>query len=197
MKRFATEFSFAPFCTSKIVDLYYRLTSRSKMERSMSKSEETRERILDAALNIFSSKGYHDTRMDEIVEASDTSKGSIYFYFPNKERLFLALVDQFADLLERRVVEAVEQRGEGHHAGARGAASLSGNLRALPPTGENPAGAGGRLGQRLREEADRGQRPLRRADQEVSGRSRLPSATSPRSIPMSSPMRGWARSTAS
>lgn len=79
----------------------------------MGKSEETRERILDAALNIFSNKGYHDTRMDEIVEASDTSKGSIYFYFPNKERLFLALVDQFADLLERRVVEAVESEEEG------------------------------------------------------------------------------------
>lgn len=79
----------------------------------MGKSEETRERILDAALNIFSNKGYHDTRMDEIVEASDTSKGSIYFYFPNKERLFLALVDQFADLLERRVIEAVESEEEG------------------------------------------------------------------------------------
>jgi AcrR family transcriptional regulator len=79
----------------------------------MGKSEETRERILDAALNIFSNKGYHDTRMDEIVAASDTSKGSIYFYFPNKERLFLALVDQFADLLERRVIEAVESEEEG------------------------------------------------------------------------------------
>lgn len=79
----------------------------------MSKSEETRERILDAALSVFSNKGYHDTRMDEIVEASDTSKGAIYFYFPNKERLFLALVDQFADLLERRVVEAVEREEKG------------------------------------------------------------------------------------
>ncbi len=79
----------------------------------MSKAEDTRDRILDAALDIFSNKGYHDTRMDEIVEASDTSKGSIYFHFPNKERLFLALVDQFADLLERKVVEAVAQEEQG------------------------------------------------------------------------------------
>src|SRR5215216_3098976 len=90
-----------------------RLTSRSMKEVNMAKGEETRERILDAALNIFSNKGYHDTKMDEIVEASDTSKGSIYFYFPNKERLFLALVDQFADLLERRVIEAVEREEQG------------------------------------------------------------------------------------
>ena len=67
----------------------------------------TRERIMDAALTIFSRKGYHETRIDEIVEAAATSKGSIYFHFPNKEKLFLALVDQFADLLERRVTEAI------------------------------------------------------------------------------------------
>lgn len=69
--------------------------------------ESTRTRILDAALNIFSRKGYYDTRLDEIVDESHTSKGSIYFHFPNKERLFLALVDQFADLLERRVQDAI------------------------------------------------------------------------------------------
>ena len=79
----------------------------------MNDPRDTRDRILDAALNIFANKGYHDTRMDEIVEASSTSKGSIYFHFPNKERLFLALVDQFADLIDRRVREAVEQEAEG------------------------------------------------------------------------------------
>src|SRR5512135_2071832 len=73
----------------------------------------TRSRILDAALDMFSSKGYHDTRIDEIAEQSGTSKGSIYFHFPNKERLFLALVDQFADLLERRVNEAILHEDEG------------------------------------------------------------------------------------
>jgi TetR/AcrR family transcriptional regulator, fatty acid metabolism regulator protein len=73
----------------------------------------TKNRILDAALNIFSNKGYHDTRLDEIVTESGTSKGSIYFHFPNKERLFLALVDQFADLLERRVTEAIAEEAAG------------------------------------------------------------------------------------
>lgn len=73
----------------------------------------TRERILDAALNVFSAKGYYDTRVDEIVEEARTSKGSIYFHFPNKEQLFLALVDQFANLLERRVTEAITRQAEG------------------------------------------------------------------------------------
>lgn len=76
-------------------------------------SRNTRERILDAALDVFAIKGYHDTRMDEIVNESKTSKGSIYFHFPNKEQLFLALVDQFADLLEKRVITAIEDEEKG------------------------------------------------------------------------------------
>ncbi|MEZ4605826.1 MAG: TetR/AcrR family transcriptional regulator [Deinococcales bacterium] len=67
----------------------------------------TRERILDAALNIFSRKGYFETKMDEIVSEAKVSKGSIYVHFPNKEKLFVSLVDQFADLIERRVNEAI------------------------------------------------------------------------------------------
>jgi len=66
----------------------------------------TKDRILDAALTIFSNQGYHETRLDEVVNEAKVSKGSIYFHFPNKEQLFLALVDQFADKLERSVAEA-------------------------------------------------------------------------------------------
>ena len=68
----------------------------------------TRDKIMDAALDVFSRKGYHETRMDEIAGESKTSKGSLYFHFPNKEKLFISLVDQFADMLERNVVEAIE-----------------------------------------------------------------------------------------
>ena len=75
----------------------------------VNKGPETKNRILDAALNIFASNGYHSSRMDDIVQEARVSKGSIYFHFPNKERLFLALVDQFADLIERNVNEAIAQ----------------------------------------------------------------------------------------
>jgi len=73
----------------------------------------TRERILDAAMELFSAKGFHDTKLDEIVAEASTSKGSIYFHFPNKEKLFIALVDQFADLIERRAQEAIAGEAEG------------------------------------------------------------------------------------
>ena len=79
------------------------------MDSSQPSRPPTRERILDAALNIFSAKGFHDTKLDEIVAEGGISKGSIYFHFPNKEKLFIALVDQFADLIERRAIEAIDE----------------------------------------------------------------------------------------
>jgi TetR/AcrR family transcriptional regulator, fatty acid metabolism regulator protein len=82
----------------------------SDLKRILTKDPETtRSRILDAALDVFSHKGYHDSTVDEIVERSETSKGSVYFHFPNKQTLFLALVDKFANLLERRIIEAIEE----------------------------------------------------------------------------------------
>lgn len=75
--------------------------------------ESTRNKILDAALHVFSDKGYHDTKLDEIANESSTSKGSIYFHFPNKERLFLSLVDQFSDLLEKQTRKAIESEPKG------------------------------------------------------------------------------------
>ncbi|MEL6407968.1 MAG: TetR/AcrR family transcriptional regulator [Chloroflexota bacterium] len=76
-------------------------------------TKSTKDRILDAALSIFSNKGYYDTRLDEIADESQSSKGSIYFHFPNKERLFISLVDQFADVIERNVTEAIEEHPAG------------------------------------------------------------------------------------
>ena len=84
-----------------------------KQEALSAKARATRERILDAAVNVFSRKGYHEAKVDDIVEASDTSKGSVYFYFPGKQQIFLALVDKFADVLQQRVTEAVSDERDG------------------------------------------------------------------------------------
>jgi AcrR family transcriptional regulator len=56
--------------------------------------KEVRDRILSAAEKLFSSKGYYDTSMDEIVSESQLSKGAIYGYFESKEDLFVALQDK-------------------------------------------------------------------------------------------------------
>lgn len=76
-------------------------------------TQETRTRILEAAVKVFATKGYHDTKVDDIVSESSTSKGSFYFYFPSKQDIFLALSDTFADLLESRITQAMEKEAHG------------------------------------------------------------------------------------
>jgi AcrR family transcriptional regulator len=77
------------------------------------KAQLTRQRILDAALNVFARKGFHDTRIDDIADEANSSKGGVYFHFPGKEQLFLALIDEFARLLEERLTASIaaEPRG--------------------------------------------------------------------------------------
>ena len=70
----------------------------------------TRDRILSAALEVFAGKGYHRAIVDDIVRASGTSKGAVYHHFPNKEAVFLALVDDFAERLALAVAAAVGER---------------------------------------------------------------------------------------
>jgi len=70
----------------------------------------TRGRILEAALEVFARKGYHGASVDDIVRASGTSKGAVYHHFPNKEAVFLALVDDFATRLAAAVGAAVGAR---------------------------------------------------------------------------------------
>jgi len=88
------------------------MTASTDKDR-LKQPEQTRSRILDGALNVFSRKGYHAASVDEIVAESHTSKGSIYFHFPNKQTLFLALVDKFADLVVRRVEAAISSETTG------------------------------------------------------------------------------------
>jgi len=81
----------------------------------MSENNETRQRILNAAIHIFSQKGYHNTKVDEIVETSKSSKGAVYFHFPSKQDIFLGLIDEFADLLENRIKRSIKDQDSGIH----------------------------------------------------------------------------------
>ena len=74
---------------------------------SQERAELRHERILDAALRVFSAKGYHDTAVEEIAADSGTSKGGVYFHFPGKEALFLALLDRTATRLRGKIEEAI------------------------------------------------------------------------------------------
>ncbi len=72
---------------------------------------ERREQLLDAAARVFAQHGYADAQMDEIAAAADTSKGGLYFHFPNKEALIAAVIGRAGDILRRRVSRAMTAAG--------------------------------------------------------------------------------------
>src|SRR5512133_3902215 len=76
-------------------------------------AQETRTRILEAAVKVFATKCYHDAKVDDIVNEAQTSKGAFYFYFPSKQDIFIALSDTFADLLETKLTEAMQSESHG------------------------------------------------------------------------------------
>ena len=61
-----------------------------EIDKSLPKSE----RILLAAADVFSRKGYLQATLDEIIEIADTGKGTVYNYFKNKDNLFYTLVSR-------------------------------------------------------------------------------------------------------
>lgn len=82
------------------------------MPASQIRTQIRHQRILDAALTVFSKRGYHDTAVDDIASEAETSKGGIYFHFPGKQAIFLALLDASANLLFSRIVERLEAEAD-------------------------------------------------------------------------------------
>jgi len=56
--------------------------------------KETRARVLDAAIEEFSTKGFDGARLDAIVQACGFNVNTIYYHFGNKEALFLAVMEE-------------------------------------------------------------------------------------------------------
>ena len=67
---------------------------------------ETLRRLLEAAITVFDERGYHAARVDDIVNVAQTSHGTFYLYFRNKEDLFLALVSDVTEAM-RELAESL------------------------------------------------------------------------------------------
>ena len=61
-----------------------------------SQGRRTMRKLLDAAMVAFDRRGYHATRVNDVVEIAKTSHGTFYLYFSNKEDLLRALVAEAA-----------------------------------------------------------------------------------------------------
>jgi AcrR family transcriptional regulator len=69
------------------------------------RGERTRQRLLDTGATVLPARGYHDTRVDDIVAAAGVSHGTFYRYFDNKDDFFRVLAEEASaamiELLDR------------------------------------------------------------------------------------------------
>ena len=76
------------------------------IERKEREKEQRREDIISAAQKIFFEKGLPSATMDEIAEAAELSKGTLYLYYKSKEDLYLAVAMRGSDIMYKMFVDA-------------------------------------------------------------------------------------------
>jgi AcrR family transcriptional regulator len=88
-------------------------TESSERGRRLPRSAR-RKQLLGAAQEVFVAQGYHAAAMDEIADRAGVSKPVLYQHFPSKLELYLALLEQHAEALERQVRDALESTTDNH-----------------------------------------------------------------------------------
>ena len=71
-----------------------------------------RDRLLDAAERVFQAEGFRGASMARIAEAAAMSKVTLYGYLPDKEAVFIAVAQRFADRLQTAFAAALQQPGD-------------------------------------------------------------------------------------
>lgn len=67
------------------------------------RSEETRTKILESAIKLFSTQGYNKASVDDICKEAGISKGAFYHHFKSKQELFLALLDGWLQAIDQAI----------------------------------------------------------------------------------------------
>ena len=72
------------------------------------KGEKTREHILKKSRKLFTLHGFQNTSINEVIAATKVKKGNLYYHFPSKEELGLAVLidaaDEFSIILDKSLV---------------------------------------------------------------------------------------------
>lgn len=80
------------------------------MNDQLSKELSTRDRIVETARALFFDQGYNATGIAEILAKSGAHSGSLYHFFPTKEDLLIAVLEQYKRMLIPMVIEPARQR---------------------------------------------------------------------------------------
>ena len=63
----------------------------------MKKGEKRKKQLLKIAYDMFNTRGYENTRVDEIIEKAQIAKGTYYYYFESKEQMLEEVIDMMID----------------------------------------------------------------------------------------------------
>jgi TetR/AcrR family transcriptional regulator, fatty acid metabolism regulator protein len=67
--------------------------------------EDKRQRIIDAAVEVFAAKGFFGARVAEIAEQANVADGTIYLYFRSKDDILISLFEEKMSAINRRFAE--------------------------------------------------------------------------------------------
>lgn len=81
-------------------------------EKTRKKKDAKRTAMMTAAMRVFAEKGYHAATVRDVVSEADVAIGTFYFYFPDKETLFVHLYEETADFLLQAIEQALRTRHE-------------------------------------------------------------------------------------
>lgn len=69
------------------------------------KGASTRERLLEAARELFLENGYNATSITDILSEAEAHSGSLYHFFPTKQELLIAVLERYRDGIEEMLLE--------------------------------------------------------------------------------------------
>ena len=82
-------------------------------EASERRADATRERLIAAASRQFARRSYSMVSLDDILAEAELTKGAMYFHFPSKQALALAIVDDLAEMSRAAVTELLARKMSG------------------------------------------------------------------------------------
>lgn len=78
-----------------------------KHQAKTSRGEATRQKLLDAAEEIFGTKGYFNTSVVDITIKAEVAQGTFYIYFPSKINVFQELIKELSHVLRKEISQAL------------------------------------------------------------------------------------------
>jgi len=91
------------------------MKKRQKTKRVINKQEKKRNALLEAAIKIFSEKGFHGAKIKEIAEEAGVADGTTYLYFKNKDDLLIKAVENLFESKLNEIEKRISKEKSGYN----------------------------------------------------------------------------------